>query len=436
MGMLDAVRQWFRREPVRNNSALESLLLNSLNQTKTRSGVTVTPDVAMSVPAVNAAVSIIAESIASMPLNVFKRQGRDSNKIPEHPVHRLFHIAPNKYLDPFQFVEMLTVHLLLWGNAYAFKNTVKGTLVELIPVHPGRVRVKQNENLAITYEIDLPSGEMLEFAQDQIFHLKDRTFNGYEGISRIFHLRESIGLAIETERHSAKLFGNSANPSGVLSSDQPLSREQMENLREAWKAAHGGENQFATAVLDGGFKFQPITMTSSDSQLIESRKFQISEVSRIYRVPPHLLGDLERATFSNIEQQSLDFVQRTLSPWLRRWECSINYQLIGPRERFNTYAKFNVDSQLRGDIKSRYDAFHIGLTDGFLSVNEVRELEDRNPIEGGDEYRQAASVFGGEDEPQEEEPPEPTEEEREASIRRLVETVNRCRVVGTDTTPD
>lgn len=435
MGMLDSIRTWFgtdKRE-VKNNSALESLLLNSLNQIKSRTGVVVTPDAAMSVPAVNAAVSIISESMAMLPLNVFKKQDRERLSMPDHPVYRLFHVQPNSYMDPFQFIEMLTMHLMLWGNCYSFKNIVRGVVTELLPIHPGRVQVKQNEAYRVTYEVSLPNGEVIEFERDAIFHVKDRTFNGYEGVSRILQLRESIGLAIETERHSAKLFGNNASPSGVLSTDQPLSREQMDNLRESWKAAHGGENQFSTAVLDGGFKFQPITMTSHDVQLIESRKFQISEVSRIYRVPPHLLGDLERATFSNIEQQSLDFVQRTLSPWIRRWEAAINNQLIGPRERFHIFSKFNVDAQLRGDIASRYSAYHVGLTDGFLSVNEVRELEDRNPIEGGDEYRQAESVFGGNEDGESDEP-EP--EENEAQIRRVLETVNRFRAVGTDTVPN
>jgi HK97 family phage portal protein len=372
----------------------------------TAAQVILTPKTALMVQAVGCAVAILAESVAQLPIVVFRDAGdRRRERITDDDVFRVLHDRPNGWQDSFQFRELLQTHLALWGNCYAFKNRLRSTgrLQELLPIHPDRVRVEQDEQYRVTYRVSLPNGNQVVLGQDKVFHIRDRSLNGYEGLSRLKSGRDSIGLAMAAERWGGQLFGNSARPAGVLSTDKSLTGDQIKQIASSWQAAHGGENALGTAVLDGGFKWEPLVMNNKDAQFLETRKFQIAEVARLYRIPPHMLADLDRATFSNIEQQSLEFVKYSLMPWLRRWEAAVNAQLLMPemagRVRQRSM-KFNVDGLLRADIKTRYEAYAIGRQNGWLSTNDVREQEDLNPIEGGDDYTPASNLFGDErDEP-------------------------------------
>jgi HK97 family phage portal protein len=385
---------------ISTSKELEEVLLRQ--DWRSKSGVPVTTETAMMVSAVSAAVSIIAESVAQLPLVIYRKTGDRKERATDLPLWTLLHDKPNEWQTSFEFREMLTLHVALWGNAYAFKNIVpsQNRITELLPIHPDRVQVEQDDRYVVTYRVSLPSGEQIILPKDRVFHIRDRSFNGYQGMSRLKHGRDSIGLALVAEQWGAQLFGNGARPSGVLSTTSKLNGDQIKQIAESWRAAHGGGNALGTAVLDDGMTWSALTMNNTDAQFLELRKFQISEISRLYRIPPHMLGDLERATFSNIEHQSLEFVKYSLMPWLKRWETAINTQLIGVGSA--NYAEFLVEGLLRGDTKSRFEAYQIAIMNGWMSPNEVRMRENLNPRDGGDDFMPAESLFGkrgGGDEP-------------------------------------
>ena len=397
MNIISAMRNWIAPKAVITTSKELADVLGA-NGSSSFSGIIVTPDVAMMVAAVGAAVSLLSETVAQIPLPLYRRRadgGKD--KATNNPLWSLLHDRPNSWQNSFEFREMMTLHMLLWGNAYAFMSRTKtgrsrGMVTELLPIHPDRVKVEQDKEYVVTYTISLTTGETIKVAAADILHIRDRSLDGVKGVSRLKYAQDTIGLARVTERWGAQLFGNGARPSGVLSTDGMLNDEQVKRLGESWKAAHGGENALGTAVLDGGLKWTPLAMTSTDSQYLENRKFQIAEISRIYRIPPHMLGDLEKATFSNIEHQSLEFVKFSLMPWIKRWEGALNTQLLDPTGEF--FAEFVVDGLLRGDIKSRYEAYQIGVMNKWLSPNEIREKENMNPRDGGDVYENPAITPG------------------------------------------
>lgn len=403
---------WFRAaEPraaanqITTSRDLEAVLLRG--GMESFSGIAITAEVAMMVSAVGAAVSLLSELAAMIPLPIFERTDGEGGKerAPNHPLADLLHDRPNGWQNGFEFRELLTTHLLLWGNCYAHiarvkSGTARGRIMELNPIHPDRVRAEQDGNYVVTYRVALLDGSQVRMPARDVFHIRDRTFNGVEGMSRLKSGRDSIGLARVTERWGNQLFGNGARPSGILTTDKNLSPEQMKNLRGSWTAAHGGENALGTAVLDGGFKWQATSLDMEQAQMLETRKFQIAEIARIFRIPPHMLGDLERATFSNIEHQSLEFVKYTLMPWLRRWETAINTQLLDPAGGY--FAEHVVEGLLRGDVKSRYEAYASALQNEWMTKNEVRTRENLNPVDGGDDFRNPAinpQNDGGLDEP-------------------------------------
>ena len=397
MNIISVMRSWLApKAAITSSKELADVL--GANGSVSFTGITVTPDVAMMVAAVGAAVSLLSETVAQIPLPLYRRRADGGKeKATDNPLWMLLHDKPNSWQNSFEFREMLTLHLLLWGNCYAFMSRQRsgranGLVIELVPIHPDRVKVEQDDNHVVTYRVSLAKGEMVTVPARDMFHIRDRSIDGFRGISRLKYGQDSIGLARVTERWGAQLFGNGARPSGVLSTDGMLNDEQVKRLGESWKAAHGGENALGTAVLDGGLKWTPLAMTSHDSQYLENRKFQIAEISRIYRIPPHMLGDLDKATFSNIEHQSLEFVKFSLMPWLKRWEGAINTQLLNPTEEY--FAEFVVEGLLRGDIKSRYEAYQIGVMNKWLSPNEIREKENMNPREGGDVYENPAITPG------------------------------------------
>jgi len=368
-----------------------------LRGTSTLAGVRVTPATACEIIAVSCAVSLIAETMAMLPLPVYKRD-KDGGKTrnPAHWAYDLLNTAPNNYQNAFEFREMMQSHLMLWGNCYAAKTTLaNGEISELLPMHPDRVTVGFDARAQRrVYRVNLPDGTQAIMRQVDVFHIMDRSFDGLTGTSRVGWAREGLAGAKAAENFGGSFFGNSGQPSGILSTDQKLTAPQIDQLRDSWKASHGSGNAFAVAVLDAGMKFSPITALLKDAQFIEYRKFAIAEVSRIWRIPPHLLGDLEKSTFSNIEEQGREFVMYSLLPWLRRWEMAINTQVIAPQRMSPHFAEYLVDGLLRGAWAQRVAGYSAGLRDGWLNVNEVREMENRNKIDGGDEYKKAESIHG------------------------------------------
>lgn len=358
----------------------------------TASGISITPDTALQTTAVFACIRVLAESVASLPLVVYRRlDARSKEKAPDHPLYELLHDQPNPEMTSFELRETLMGHLGGWGNAYAdIEVDGRGRLMALWPLLPNKIERIRRENGELIYYYRVPEsvgGEVRKLRGEMVLHLRGLGSNGISGYSPIQLHRQAIGLAQAAEQFGATFFKNNAKPAFVLEHPGQLGEKANKNLRESWEALHSGLDQsHRMAILEEGMKLQTIGIPPDDAQFIQTRKFQVNEIARIYRIPPHLIGDLEHATFSNIEHQAIEFVVHTLRPWLVRWEQAIRSKLFLPRERSEFFAEFNVDGLLRGDILSRYNAYSVGRNGGWLSRNDIREKENQNPIPGGDDY--------------------------------------------------
>ena len=361
------------------------------------SGKTVTERSSMQMTAVYSCVRILAEAVAGLPLQFYRyTEDGSKEKAIDHPLYFLLHDEPNPEMTSFVFRETLMTHLLLWGNAYAqIIRNGKGEVVALYPLMPNRMTVDRDEKGQLYYEYQTSSDEAkttkggtVRLKPTDILHVPGLGFDGLVGYSPIAMAKNAIGMAIACEEYGAKFFANGATPGGIL--EHPGTVKDPARVRESWNSAFGGSsNSNKVAVLEEGMKYTPISISPEQAQFLETRKFQIDEIARIFRVPPHMVGDLEKSSFSNIEQQSLEFVKYTLDPWVMRWEQSINRAMLSETEKPVYFAKFNVDGLLRGDYQSRMNGYATARQNGWMSANDIRELEnlDRIPIEnGGDLY--------------------------------------------------
>lgn len=354
----------------------------------TTSGKTVNERTALQTTAVYACVRILAETIASLPLHTYRYTDRGKEKALEHPLYYLLHNEPNSEMTSFVFRETLMSHLLLWGNAYAqIIRDGRGQILSLYPLLPDKMTVDRAASGEIIYQYRTDRGVYL-LRREEVLHIPGLGFDGLIGYSPIAMAKNAIGMAIATEEYGASFFANGANPGGVL--EHPGVVKDPKRVRESWNAVYqGSSNAHRVAVLEEGMKFQAIGIPPEQAQFLETRKFQINEIARIFRVPPHMLADLEKSSFSNIEQQSLEFVKYTLDPWVIRWEMAIQKALFLPSEKKQYFVKFNLDGLLRGDYQSRMSGYATGRQNGWLSSNDIRELENMNPISpelGGDLY--------------------------------------------------
>jgi len=360
------------------------------------SGKTVTERSAMQMTAVYSCVRILAEAIAGLPLHVYRyNSDGGKEKAIDHSLYLILHDEPNPEMSSFVFRETLMTHLLLWGNAYAqiIRNS-KGEVMALYPLMPNKMSVDRDENGQLYYQYLRSTDEIggknetVILKPTDVLHIPGLGFDGLVGYSPIAMAKNAIGLAIATEEYGAKFFANGAAPSGVL--EHPGTIKDPQRVREAWQSQFGGsQNSGKIAVLEEGMKYTPISISPEQAQFLETRKFQINEIARIFRVPPHMVGDLEKSSFSNIEQQSLEFVKYTLDPWVIRWEQSIMRTLLTPEEKKSYFVKFNLEGLLRGDYQSRMNGYATARQNGWMSANDIRELEnlDRIPAEaGGDLY--------------------------------------------------
>ena len=398
------------------------------------SGKAVTERSAMQMTAVYACVRILSEAIAGLPLHMYRyREDGGKEKAIDHPLYLLLHDEPNPEMSSFVFRETLMTHLLLWGNAYAqIIRNGKGEVVALYPLMPNKMTVSRDDKgqLYYTYqksqdELPKDNNNTVILKPRDVLHIPGLGFDGLVGYSPIAMAKNAIGLAIATEEYGAKFFANGAAPSGVL--EHPGTIKDPSRVREAWQSQFGGSsNSGKVAVLEEGMKYTPISISPEQAQFLETRKFQINEIARIFRVPPHMVGDLEKSSFSNIEQQSLEFVKYTLDPWVIRWEQSIQRTLLNPKEKKTYFVKFNVEGLLRGDYQSRMNGYATARQNGWMCANDIRELEnlDRIPAEeGGDLFLvngnmvpliSAGAAYGKGGNEESEEPPEETEETKES----------------------
>lgn len=363
----------------------------------TTSGKTVNERTAMQTTAVYACVRILAEAIASLPLSVYQTTGLGKEKALTHNLYHLLHDEPNSEMTSFVFRETLMSHLLLWGNAYAqIIRDQNGKVLSLYPLLPNKMSVNRDSRGNIYYVYTRDSDETPSLAgygefylsDHEVLHIPGLGFDGLIGYSPIAMAKNAIGMSLATEEYGASFFANGATPGGVL--EHPGIVKDPQRVRESWNSVYQGtKNAHKVAVLEEGMKYQSIAISPEQAQFLETRKFQINEIARIFRVPPHMVGDLEKSSFSNIEQQSLEFVKYTLDPWVTRWEQAMQKALLLPGEKSQYSIKFNVDGLLRGDYQSRMNGYAIARQNGWMSANDIRELENMNlisPEEGGDIY--------------------------------------------------
>ena len=391
------------------------------NDTYTSStGVDVTEDNSLTYSAVYACVKVISEDLASLPLFLYRRNGNTKEKATDQDLYYLLHDAPNPEMTAMQFREALQAHLLLYGNAYAeIQKNLRGQPMALWPLNPTRMEVTRNDYDELIYEYTLTdSGQKKTFAKEDIFHVAGLGFNGLVGYSPISYHREAVGAGIAAQEWQGTNFKNGGRLQLVFTHPAPKApgEEGRKAFTEKIRKEYGGKSGNTIGVLWEGMTPHTISMTPEDAQFLESRKYNRTEICSIFRVPPHKIMDLERATFSNIEQQSISYVIDAIRPWAVRWEQAINQRLLQGSSRF--FAEHNVEGLLRGDIASRYSAYAVARNWGWISVNEIRALENMNPISEGDGYLQPLNMteLGKEPEPVASDAPITEDETKRAAL--------------------
>lgn len=351
-------------------------------------GVNVTEETALRVSAVFSCVRVLGEALGMLPWHLFQRlQPRGRAEAPGHPVAALYR-RPNPEITPSQFKEVLQAHCALWGNAYAEKQLDgSGQTVALWPLLPDRTRMERDQLTGIVRCITrLPNGQEVGLPRYRVLHIPGFGFDGLSGCSVVRMASNAVGLAIAAEKFGAKFFGSGAHPTGVLEHPEDLGTDgvaKAEIQREYEESMSGLDNAHRILILEEGMKWHQLGIPPGDAQFLETRQFQVIEICRLFRIPPHMVMDLLRATFSNIEHQGMDFVRWTLGPWLVRWEENLNAQLLVPGDQATYYTKFNANALMRGDMLTRYQAYGIGRQWGWLSADDVCELEDRDPLPDG-----------------------------------------------------
>ena len=359
--------------------------------TQTAAGMVVTPETAMQLSAVYACVRILATALASLPVKPYREKadgGREAVKT--HPLYNLLRWQPNGWLTSFEWREMLMGHVLLRGNAYSYKEyRGDGALAALIPLHPDRTTPFWAPNGKVAYRYTDRDGTQHVYLQEEVLHIRGMSNDGLAGMSVIGNLRETIGLTLAAEQFGGRYFGNGTVVSGVLQTDEQLSDAAYERLKQDWANRHAGVyNAHRPAILEEGLKWQSLTVNPEDAQFLETRKFQVSEICRIFGVPPHMVADVSGSTSwgTGIEQQGIGFVVYALQPWLVRWEQAMKRDLLAGKSSQHLYVEFNVDGLLRGDSKARADFYKALFGMGAISSNEIRAKENMNPVAAGNRY--------------------------------------------------
>lgn len=388
MGLIKTVKSIFGRKSDPNIIDTSEKLAQVLGVGyETVTGQQVTTTRAMQLTTVFGCVRVLSESIGMLPCKLYKEDGRNKLAAHEHKLYELLYVAPNDYMTAQEHWELLTACLCLRGNYYAYK--VKGLgdqVVELLPLNPDSVVPKLNDDWKVSYDVTFKSG-VKTLSQDEIWHVRLFSLDGLHGLNPIAYARQAIALGLTTEEHGSRLFTNGAVTSGVLTTDQSLTDEAFKRLKKQFNEEYTGMgNSYKPMILEMGLGWKPTSLNAQDSQFLETRQFQKSEICSIFRVPPHLVSNMEKMTLNNMEQMGMSFVNYSLVPYLTRIEARIKVGLLKPEDRKNHYAKFNAGALMRGDIKSRYESYAKGIQWHILSPNECRELEDLNPVEGGDIY--------------------------------------------------
>jgi HK97 family phage portal protein len=352
----------------------------------TASGVRVSPEFAMRCTSVYACVRVLSETLAGLPLIVYERQPGDRRtRAVNHPLYNVLRSAPNDNQTAFELFEMQMGHLCLRGNAYnEIMPGARGAVDQLLPIHPDLV-TPEFTNQGVRYKIKGINGSKdRTLTGDEVMHNKGLSFDGLKGLNPIEYHRETVGMNMAAMEYGARFFENDATPRGVLELEKTFKTDiDRQKYKANLQASQTGENRHKMMLLENGATYKDIGMSHEDAQFLETRQYGATDIARIFRVPPHMIADLTKATFSNIEHQSLEFVIHTMRPWFVRWEQAITRSLIVAPQKY--YVEFLVDALLRGDTKARYEAYKSGIEAGHLTRNEARIMENRNPLPGLDE---------------------------------------------------
>jgi HK97 family phage portal protein len=362
---------------------------------RSAAGVAVTPDTAMRSVAVYACVLVISEALKQTPLLLKTRTGPRSSELADtHPVFPLLESTPNRFQTAAEFKQMLQGHLCLRGRAYAEILATGGTgVAELMPLHPDRVRAFWAPDGKRAYAYSDPNGGQRVILQSEMLHLMGLSLDGLDGLSPIACMRNAIGLDLAQEEFAGANIQNGVRPAGVLQTEKTIGEEGIKGLRKHWEETHAGSrNTGKVAILEDGLKWQQVGLSLEDAEFLDSRKFSITQIARMFRVPPHMIADLDRATFSNIEQQSLEFVQFTMMPWFVTWQDAIRRDLLGPSERRKLFAQFDVQHLVSVDQAALRNMLVAGRQWGWFSANDARARLGENPIDDGDTYLQPVNM--------------------------------------------
>lgn len=352
---------------------------------RSQAGVRVNADAAMRLSAVFACVRVLSETFACLPFQLYRRDGAVATPVTDHWLVKLMR-RPNEFQNGFEWREMMTCHLSLRGNGYnRVKCNARGEIIRALPIHPDRVKMEMLTSGDYRYRIKQPGGADEILGRDEIWHIRGMSSDGITGMSVIEIARETIGLGLAAQEYGARFFANDARPGGgwIEFPGQFKDQSARTMFRETWQAFQGGRNRHKTAVLEHGMKYHELGVKNNDAQFLETRKFQVTDIARLFRVPPHLIGDLDRSTNNNIEQQSLEFVTYTMTPWAERWEAALEADFLLEDEGLEV--EFCFENMLRGDQAARSEFYSSGITNGWLTRNEARQRENLNPIEGLDE---------------------------------------------------
>jgi len=389
MSFSSRVKKWAALQ-LRNVLGAEGFLKVISERLSSASGENVTADTALTVSAVYACVRVLSETVASLPLFIYKsRKNGGKDPVRDHYLWELLHNTPNPEQTSYEFWEQGMAHLNLRGNFFAQKiREQSGKLVELIPLLPDNMVIERTPGGVLVYKYKDENGKENELKRDQVWHVKGMSIDGIVGLSPIAQAKESIGLAMAADKYGARFFRNSARPSGYIKYPGTLKEVAQANLKQSWNENYGGANSQGTAILEENAEYHQISLTNEDAQFLESRQFQIEEIARIFRVPCVLIGHPDNtSTYASAEQFFLSFVVHTIRPWVTRIEKSINVHLVSEQDRKKgIFAEFKLDGLLRGDTASRFAAYAIAIANRIMNANEVRALENMNPYPGGDVY--------------------------------------------------
>lgn len=396
----------------------------------------VSADQALTVSAVFACVRVISETLGSLPCITYRRQARGKERATDHPLYPLLRYAPNDRQTAIEFFEMMTAHCALRGNAYAVKVYRGSRLEQLVPLHPDYMRVDRLDNGRLGYlYTDPATRQPVRYLEDDILHLRGLSLDGLTGVSVLTYAARTIGSAIAADEYGSRFFENDATPGGILKHPSHFAdKEKREAFKRAWQAAQSGTNRGKTAVLEDGMEFVQIGLTNADAQYIESRRWGVEDICRIFRVPLVLVGETTKSTSwgSGVEQFMISFITHTMRPWFVRWEQVIQRDFLADEAPDDEYfVEFLAEAMMRGDTTARSTVYESALQNRWMTPNEVRERENMNPIEGGDELAPPMNAPAPRGTPPSSRAPaEPDPDEEEPDAIRIARQINRKEIAA------